>query len=276
MNSRLKKKYEELLEYLSGFEGLAVAFSGGVDSAFLLYAAREALGDKVLALTIKSSYIPDWEIKEAKQFTADRGIRHLIIDAAVPEQIRNNPEDRCYLCKTYLFAMLRDVAVQNGLKHIADGTNADDTRDHRPGMKALKELKVLSPLMEKGFAKQDIRDCSRDVGLETWEKPAYACLLTRMPYGTRVEEAMLRRIEKSETYLIEQGIRAVRVRSHGDLARIETAPRYMDTIFRQGMMKRIAGQLSRYGFKHVTLDLQGYRTGGFDRIYKDNQNDTKG
>ncbi len=273
MNKRLKAKYNSLQEYLAGLDGLAVAFSGGVDSAFLLHAAREALGEKILALTIKSSYIPDWEIREAREFTAERGIKHLVINAAVPEQIRNNPEDRCYLCKTYLFAMLMEVARQNGLIKVADGSNTDDTSQHRPGMKALQELKVLSPLLETGFTKQDIRDCSREMGLKTWEKPAYACLLTRMPYGTRIEESTLRRIEKSETYLIELGIRAVRVRSYGDLARIETEPHYMEMIHSKGLMNKISRQLTRYGFKYVTLDMQGYRTGGFDRVFKDNKDD---
>jgi pyridinium-3,5-biscarboxylic acid mononucleotide sulfurtransferase len=268
MQPELKEKYEGLLKYLSGLKNLAIAFSGGVDSAFLLHAAMEALGDKILALTINSTYIPDWEIDEAKKFAADKNIKHLVINSAVPEQIKHNPEDRCYLCKSFLFAMLGEVARQNGMENLADGSNADDTKDHRPGMKALKELNILSPLLETGFTKQEIRDCSKEMGLYTWEKPAYACLLTRIPYGTRIEEKVLKRIEKSETYLISLGIRAVRVRVHEELARIETEPHYIEMIFSKGLIKQITRQLKRYGFKYVTLDLEGYRTGGINHVLK--------
>jgi len=147
MNSELREKYNDLLKYLAGLDRLAIAFSGGMDSAFLLHAAKEALGDRILALTIDSPYIPDWEIEESKKIAADKQIRHLVVNAAIPEQIKNNPEDRCYLCKSFLFAMLMEVASQNGIHKIADGTNADATRDHRPGMKALKELNIISPLL---------------------------------------------------------------------------------------------------------------------------------
>ena len=269
MEAALDKKYSNLLAYLGKLDRLAVAFSGGVDSALLLHAAQEALGKNILALTINSPYIPDWEIKEATKFTEEKKIKHLVMDVAVPEQIKHNPEDRCYLCKTLLFSLLTEVARQNGISHIADGTNFDDTRDHRPGMKALKELKILSPLFETGFTKQNIRDLSKKKGLYTWEKPAYACLLTRIPYNTKIEEALLRKIEKAETYLIEMGLRAVRVRAHDELARIETEPRYIEKIFRENLLGQISKQLKRYGFKYVTLDLEGYRTGGFDEVFKD-------
>lgn len=269
MNTETGDKYKRLLKNLSGYESLAIAFSGGVDSAFLLHAAKEALGNKILALTIDSPYIPDWEIEEATKYAADRDIRHKVINVSIPDQIRNNPQDRCYLCKSLLFAMLMEVAQQNGIHSLADGTNADDPGDHRPGMKALKELKVVSPLLETGFSKKDIRNFSKELGLYTWEKPAYACLLTRMPYGTRIEIETLRKIEKAETYLIGLGIRAVRVRVHEDLARIETEPRYIEMIFKEGLMAQITRQLKRYGFRYVTLDLEGYRTGEFNQVFKD-------
>jgi uncharacterized protein len=275
MKQELKKKYDGLISYLEKLDHLAVAFSGGVDSVFLLHAASEALGKHVLALTINSPYIPDWEIAEAKKITASKGIDHQVIDVPVPEQIKNNPEDRCYLCKTFLFTLLKEFARQRGFTKLADGTNYDDTKDHRPGMKALRELHVMSPLLENNFTKNDIREASREMGLYTWEKPAYACLLTRIPYNTGIEEETLRRIEKAETYLIGLGIRAVRVRIHGDLARIETEPRYIEKIFNEGHIQSISRQLRRYGFKYVTLDLDGYRTGGISELFKEGKNDRK-
>ncbi len=271
MEKKLKDKYHRLIESLEKLDGLAVAFSGGVDSVFLLHAAHEALDKNVLAMTVNSSYIPDWEIAEASEITASKGIEHQVIDVPVPEQIKNNPEDRCYLCKSFVFTLLKEFAKQRGFTNLADGTNYDDTKDHRPGMKALEELKVLSPLLENNFTKNDIREASREMGLYTWEKPAYACLLTRIPYNTSIEEKNLRRIEKAETYLIGLGIRAIRVRAHGDLARIETEPRYIEKIFSEGHMKNISKQLRRYGFKYVTLDMEGYRTGGIDEIIKDSK-----
>jgi uncharacterized protein len=268
MNTELSEKYRRLLKHLADLDNLAIAFSGGVDSTFLIHAAKEALGDRVLALTIRSPYIPEWEIEEARNLTSGKKIKHLIIETNIPEQIRNNPEDRCYLCKSFLFSMLREVALKNGFPHLADGSNADDPMDFRPGLKALKELNVLSPLMETGFTKRDIRTCSKEFGLPTWEKPAYACLLTRIPYDTRIEEKELERIEKSETYLIGLGLRGVRVRAHAGLARIELEPSYIQMIYTRKLMEPIDRQLKKYGFSYVTLDLAGYRRGGFSETFK--------
>ncbi len=271
MKQELQKKYDGLISYLGKLDNIAVAFSGGVDSAFLLHAAKEAIGENVLALTINSPYIPDWEIAEARKITSSKGIDHQVVDIPVPEQIKNNPEDRCYLCKSLVFTLMKVFAKERGFTNLADGTNYDDIKDHRPGMKALKELNVLSPLLENRFTKNDIREASREMGLYTWEKPAYACLLTRIPYNTSIEAETLRRIEKAETYLIGLGIRAIRVRAHGDLARIETEPRYIEKIFSEGHMKNISKQLRRYGFKYVTLDMEGYRTGGIGEIIKESR-----
>ena len=276
MDEKLKHKYDNLVESLKNLDGLAIAFSGGVDSAFLLHTAGQALGKKVIALTVKSSYIPDWEIEEAKKIAEDTGIEHHIIEVPVPEQIRNNPSDRCYLCKTFLFTMLKDYARKKGYSHIADGSNADDTGEYRPGMKALNELKVVSPLLDAGFTKSDIRKASKEMGLYTWEKPAYACLLTRIPYDTMINDDLLRRIERAETYLIGLGIRAVRVRTHDKLARIETEPKYIEKIFKENLLGNISKQLKQFGFSFVTLDLEGYRTGGIDEISKKQKHDRKG
>ena len=252
-------KYRQLISYLTDLGDAAVAFSGGVDSTFLLNAAYDALGNKVIALTVKSPYIPDWEIAEAIDYAGKLGVKHLIIEAPLTREIMHNPENRCYLCKRFIFKKLRDIAVQKGFKNLVDGTNSDDSSDTRPGMKALKELNVLSPLKENGFGKQDIRRLSRMLGLPTWEKPAYACLLTRIPYNTAVEDVILRRIENAEKFLIDLGIKAVRVRAHGDIARIEVDPSLIKKVIEKKLFNTINEQLKSLGFKYVTLDLEGYR-----------------
>jgi len=276
MDEKLKAKYKELIFSLKKLDGIAIAFSGGVDSAFLLHAAREALGKKVIAITVNSPYIPDWEIEEAVQIAGEKSIEHHILDVPVPDQIKNNPADRCYLCKTLVFKLIIEFSQKKGYRIIADGTNADDRNEHRPGMKALRELKVISPMQDSGFTKKDIRQASREMGLSTWEKPAFACLLTRIPYNTRIDKTILRRIERAETYLIGLGIKAVRVRFHENLARIETEPRYIEKIFRENLLQKISKQLKRYGFSFVTLDLEGYRTGGIDEIIKEKNHDRTG
>jgi uncharacterized protein len=252
-------RYQQLISYLRQLGNAAVAFSGGVDSTFLLTAARDALDDRVIALTVKSPYIPDWEIKEATDFADKIGARHMIIEAPLTEEIIYNPENRCYLCKRFIFKKLRDIAKEKGFSNLVDGTNSDDSSGSRPGMKALKELNVLSPLKENGFGKQEIRRLSRMMELPTWDKPAYACLLTRIPYNTIVEDSILRRIENAEKFLIGLGIKAVRVRVHNDIARIEVDPPLIKKIVEENLYKSINEQLKSMGFKYVTLDLEGYR-----------------
>ena len=275
MYPKLQTKYDALTGSLRKLGGLAIAFSGGVDSVFLLHTAKEALGVRVVALTVNSAYIPDWEIEEARTMAEEMGIKHHVIEVPIPEQILNNPSDRCYLCKTFLFTMLKNFAAKHGYSHLADGSNADDTREHRPGMKALRELNILSPLLDAGFTKSDIRTASKEADLRTWNKPAYACLLTRIPYETRISKELLRKIERSETFLIELGIRAVRVRTHDNLARIETEPFYIEKIFKEKLMAKITKQLKCFGFSYVTLDMEGYRTGGIEEIFKEKDYDGK-
>jgi uncharacterized protein len=252
-------KYKQLITYLAGLDDAVIAFSGGVDSTFLLKAAHDALGDKVFAITVRSPYIPEWEIAEARDFAKQIGVKHEIIEVPVTDEILNNPENRCYLCKSFIFKKIREIAVGKGFKNIMDGTNSDDSADSRPGMRALKELDILSPLKENGFTKQDIRKYSKVMDLPTWEKPAYACLLTRIPYNTMIEDNLLRRIEKAEKFLIDMGIRAVRVRVHGNLARIETEPAMISKILEKNLFEIIGKELKSYGFNYVTLDLEGYR-----------------
>jgi len=268
MTAKEVPTYETLINFLNSFNNAAIAFSGGVDSTFLLQAAKDAFGDKVMAMTVNSPYIPDWEIEEAEALANKLKVKHIIVNAGIAEPIRNNPKDRCYLCKTFIFNMLKEVAKSHGFDNVMDGTNAEDSEDDRPGMKALRELEIISPLKETGFTKKEIRHFSKIKDLPTWEKPAYACLLTRLPYDTELNLEELKRIEKSEKFLIDMGIRAVRVRSHENLARIETSPDNITRIFEENLMDKISNQLRRYGFQYVTLDLEGYRTGSYKEIFK--------
>lgn len=241
-----------------------VAFSGGVDSSFLLYRAKSLVTVNVLAVTIRTPYIPSKEISEAVSFTKAHGIDHKILDVEFPEAIRHNPPGRCYLCKKTLFTKIIDYAITKGIKNIADGTNADDSADTRPGMKALKELKIRSPLAEAGLTKNEIRILAKEAGLPLWNKPAMACLLTRIPYNEKVRGEMLSMIEEAENKLFENGYPGARVRWHGDVARIECLPGYVDRILNDPRKQQIVAELKKIGFRYITLDLEGYRTGSMD------------
>ncbi len=258
-------KYLKLLNCMKGLGSAAVAFSGGVDSTFLLKAASEALGSRAVAVTIVSPYIPRWEIAEAREIAEGMGVRHEFIEVpGIIDEIKDNPTDRCYLCKKAVFSLVRAFAEENGFEHVVDGTNADDIHDYRPGLRALGELGVRSPLLESGLSKSEIRGYSKELGLPTWDKPSYACLLSRIPYGTKIEEEMFSRIENSEKYLMGRGFRAVRVRCHGDLARIEVPQEDLSRLFDVRLQQEISSELKGFGFTYVTLDMQGYRTGSLN------------
>lgn len=258
-------KYSELLENIRGLESVVVAFSGGVDSTFLAYAAKEALGDKAIAVTIESPYIPKWEIQEAKDLAQEIGIRHIVLPAHIDSSIENNPPERCYLCKKVVFSKILEEAKKQGAKAVMDGSNYDDTKDYRPGMRALSELKIASPLLECQWTKAMIRAKSKAVSLVTHDKPAYACLLTRLPYDTKIKQEELERIEKSEVYLMTLGFRAVRVRSHGDLARIEVAREKRSALFDELLLDKISEKLKSYGYKYVAIEASGYSMGSFNK-----------
>ncbi|MFN8209266.1 MAG: ATP-dependent sacrificial sulfur transferase LarE [Bacteroidales bacterium] len=260
-----EETYRRLYDNLKSCGALAVAFSGGTDSGFLLAAASDALGDNLIAYTIQTSYISSREIGEALEFTGQRGIRHRIIRVDFPEIIRQNPPDRCYLCKKNIFSTLLTEAAADGFGILADGTNADDTSLHRPGLQALKELKIRSPLMESGLSKAEIRRLSSLLHLPGSDKPALACLLTRIPYNTEIQEKDLVMIEKAETFLHELGFPDVRVRTHGTIARIETDPSNLAAFLDKAVSGKITIYFKEIGYTFITLDLEGYRMGGMDQ-----------
>ncbi|KHD37477.1 potassium ABC transporter ATPase [Clostridium acetobutylicum] len=258
------EKYRELIKYLKSLGKVVLAFSGGVDSTFLLKASKEALGDNVKAVTILSPYIPKWEIREAEELVKELGVEHEIIKAPIIDSIKFNPEDRCYLCKTAVFSMILDAAKRQGYDCVIDGTNFDDIKDYRPGLRALKELAVKSPLLECKLTKAEIRTFSKELGLKTWDKPPYACLLTRIPYGNELKVEDLEKIERAERYMMSIGFRAIRVRCHDDLARIEVAREDRNKLFNEELLDTISENIKKCGFKYVSLDLQGYRVGSFN------------
>jgi uncharacterized protein len=223
---------------------------------------------KMVAVTLRTPYIPSREINEAVEFTKTHGIRHNIIDLSFPEIVRHNPVERCYLCKKILFSRIAEYASENGYRYVLDGTNADDALTSRPGLKALKELSVRSPLAEAGFTKKEIRESLLKNGLDIWDKPSLACLLTRIPYDTEVSEGMLRMIENAEDYLFEKGYPGTRVRVHNDIARIECMPGYLEKIIRDPERELIVNNLKEIGFRYISLDLEGYKSGSMDHGVK--------
>ncbi len=259
----LDAKRDALSEILLKLEKVVVAFSGGVDSSLLLYAAKQALGDNTIGVTITSPYIPQWEIDEALEFSRENNIRHELVEAPILEALRSSPEDRCYQCKTFLFTELKTFAAKHN-SVLIEGTNHDDLGDYRPGLKALDELSIRSPLLEAGLTKQDIRDLSEAWALPTWDKPAYACLLTRIPCGDHVSKSGLRQIEMAETALMDLGFRAVRVRHYGKLARIEVPPEQVTKAATDPIREQIVAAVKSAGYRFVTLDLSGYRMGSLN------------
>ena len=246
--------------------GAAIAFSGGVDSTFLLACAQEALGERVIAYTAISDFFPKWEQSDAKQMALHIGARHELIHLdvlGVPEIAHNGPR-RCYYCKKHIFSAILERAKAQGITTLCDGSNEDDKGDYRPGMQGAKELGIRSPLLELGLGKADIRAASARMHLLTAQKPAYACLATRIPTGEMVTKEKLVRIDDAEAYLHAQGFRAVRVRCHDAIARIEVASEELPRFCREADFAGIAQTLKTLGFSFVTLDLSGYKTGSMN------------
>lgn len=257
--------FQQLLESLGQMKQVVVAFSGGVDSSLLAYSAHRALGARMVALTIDTPYIPDWEIKEAIDFAETHHLPHEVIQLQIPANISNNPPDRCYLCKKQLFQVIKRRAKELGTATIIEGSNQDDLSDYRPGMRALKELEIISPMLELGLTKEDIRTISRNEGLSTWDKPAYACLLSRIPYHTPITNSELERIAKAEKVLRKLALPGSRVRSHGDIARIEVAVSDFEDVVKNDLRKQLVEKIKRCGYTYVALDLEGYQTGSLNK-----------
>lgn len=262
----LRDKYEELKTYLKAAESVAVAFSGGADSAFLLKAAQDALGEKAAAITVQSSLIPESEIKDAQRFCKDNNIHHIVCQAN-PLSLKaftDNPPDRCYICKKEIFTIIKNTAEENGIKTVAEGSNSDDNNDYRPGIKAIRELSVISPLQIMNFTKNEIREMSEILGLPTYNKPSFACLASRFAYGESITDEKLKRVEKAEEVLREAGFKQFRVRVHGDIARIEILSAQFEKLLKQ--RGQIYKKFKSFGFSYVTMDLQGYRTGSMNEV----------
>lgn len=263
----LKAKKESLVLILKKYDSLAVAFSGGADSSFLLAVAHEVLGEKVAAFTAKSPVHPLRETWFAEKFARNRGIKHIIVhpDAMnLPEFTANN-RDRCYVCKKNLFPKMIEAASGMGIPVIAHGANTDDLKDFRPGFSAASELGITAPMIDAGLSKQDIRDLSKMMGLETWDKPAMACLATRIPYGAPITIESLKMIEDAENALIDLGFIACRVRHHGNLARIELAKEDFSRVMNQNIRGSIVDKLKKAGYLYVSIDLEGYIQGSMNR-----------
>ncbi|MCR4807187.1 MAG: ATP-dependent sacrificial sulfur transferase LarE [Lachnospiraceae bacterium] len=268
-NEHLLEKYEKLKDYLRSLESVAVAYSSGVDSTFLLYAAREALGDRVMAVTASSCSFPVRELNEAKSFCRDLNIRQEIVysEELKIEGFSHNPKNRCYLCKRELFNKIIELAHKEGFKEVAEGSNLDDNGDYRPGLKAIEELDVKSPLRHIGFSKEEIRILSRYLDLPTWDKPSYACLASRFPYGEEITEEKLSMVDKGEQYLMDLGFKQVRVRIHGDVARIEVMPDDFTRYMEEELRTDIYARFKEIGFSYTALDLKGYRTGSMNETF---------
>ena len=262
----IREKKEKLEQYLRSLGSLAVAFSAGVDSTFLLKTAHDALGDKTLAVTVRSVFCPERETKEAEEFCAREGIRHVTAEVDVLEipGVAANPPDRCYLCKKALFTRIGEIAREHGIGHVAEGSNMDDLGDYRPGLAAVAELGVLSPLRTAELRKSEIRALSKEMGLPSWNKPSLACLASRFVYGQTITAEKLSMVDAAERRLAELGFRQLRVRIHGDLARIELPPEEIGRLFSEGLAPELEAYLRSLGFRYVTADLRGYRTGSMN------------
>ncbi len=261
-----QKKFQKLRQIIGDMGSVMIAFSGGVDSTFLLKTAFDILGKNVCAVTATSPTYPGSEFRSAAELARLIGARHLSVESNELEipGFMENPKDRCYFCKKELFQILVEKAARMGFSCVAEGSNMDDLGDYRPGRRAVEELKVRSPLLEAGLSKEEIRRLSRELGLPTWDKQPYACLASRFPYGVRITEQRLRTIEACEEFLREKGFRNYRVRFHGETARLEVGETELDRFLDQDLRREVVRHFKEAGFVYVALDLQGYRTGSMN------------
>lgn len=262
-----RSKKQNLVSHLKKLDSLLVAFSGGVDSTFLLVVAHQVLGEKVVAVTARSVIHPGREGEDAAAFARERGIRHLVFSSeemSLLEFVSNGP-DRCYHCKRHLVQALFKIAREHGIKNVAHGANTDDLKDYRPGFRAADEAGVLAPLIDAELNKEEIRFLSKEMGLPTWDKPPMPCLASRIPYGSPITGGKLKMIEEAERFLLDQGFREVRVRHHGAVARIEVGSAEQEKIMANGLRQATVDKFRKIGFEHVALDLEGYLAGKMNR-----------
>ena len=267
----LSDKYKNLREYLASLGSVACAFSSGVDSTLLLKVSHDVLGENVLAVTAASAMFPERELNEAREFCRVNNIRHVIFESDeldIPG-FKHNPKNRCYLCKKDLFAKILEIARENNIANVIEGSNLDDLGDYRPGLQAIEELHVKSPLRIAKFSKAEVRELSLELGLKTFDKPSFACLASRFVYGEEITPEKLLMVAESENLLRDLGFRQFRVRLHGNaskIARIEILPEDFAKILQDKTREKIFAELKSFGFDYVTLDLQGYRTGSMNEV----------
>ena len=268
--TELQAAEAKLRQIVRELQSALVAFSGGVDSTLLARLAHEELGDRCLAVTVTSELYPEFQVEQACQIARQVGIRHELVETdelAVPG-FSHNPPDRCYHCKKELFGHLADMAGRLGLKHVADGCNADDVHDHRPGMRAAVELGVRSPLKEAGLTKAMVRALSKQLGLPTWDRPSFACLASRFPYGQEITRQRLDQVRQAEEFLRQSGFRQYRVRHHDTVARIEVEPADLPRLMDENLREKVVKRLKELGFHYVTVDLEGFRSGSMNEPLK--------
>ncbi len=264
----MEEKLLKLREIVRNLKSVVVAFSGGVDSTLVTKVCYDVLKDNSMAVTARSETYPDFEFEEAKELAKEIGIRHLVLNTSelAIEGFASNPPNRCYFCKTELFEKLKDIAKQHRFLHVADGANLDDMEDYRPGLEASKELGVKSPLKEAGMTKKDVREASKILNLPNWNKPAYACMSSRFPYGQSITEEKLKMVSEAEKYLRGLGLEQFRVRHHETIARIEVLPEDIHILTNSPTRDELLIKFKEIGFTYITLDLEGYRSGSMNEV----------
>jgi len=270
MTLNTSKKLADLKALLASMQSAVLAFSGGVDSTFLLKVATDILKDRVIAVTARSDMFISLEYNEAKEIAESLNVNWITVESEALKlpDVWKNPPDRCYHCKRAIFLKMLEIARSRGIDHVLDGTHAGDTDDYRPGIKALAELGIRSPLKEAGLTKAEIRSLSADMGLPTADKPSMACLASRFPYGIHITRDKLKQVASAETALYHLGFRQLRVRHHGNLARIEIASEALPRLAEPETRQKIVETLKELGYQYVTLDLEGYRTGSLNEVLK--------